>query len=84
MLIDWREEKYSIAYVPAPQGLPLSSLLMFLPTPAFVFLSQTLQQARSQITGPGGSLAAFRFPEGGEAAAGGAGAAAEEEDDLYS
>ncbi|EKU21500.1 transitional endoplasmic reticulum ATPase [Nannochloropsis gaditana CCMP526] len=46
--------------------------------------AQTLQQARSQITGPGGSLAAFRFPEGGEAAAGGAGAAAEEEDDLYS
>ncbi|KAM3569327.1 hypothetical protein VYU27_008565, partial [Nannochloropsis oceanica] len=48
--------------------------------------AQNLQQARSQITGPGGSLAAFSFPSGGEGAAagGGAGAAAEEEDDLYS
>mmetsp|Transcript_25624 Transcript_25624/g.40292 ORF Transcript_25624/g.40292 Transcript_25624/m.40292 type:complete len:805 (-) Transcript_25624:252-2666(-) len=49
--------------------------------------AQTLQQARSQITGPGGSLATFAFPQGGAAggAGGAAAAAAEEEDeDLYS
>jgi len=34
---------------------------------------QTLQQARSQITGPGGSSAAFSFPAGGEGAAAGGG-----------
>ncbi|CAM9814431.1 unnamed protein product [Pylaiella littoralis] len=53
--------------------------------------AQNLQQARSQITGPGGgSLAAFSFPDRNAAggAAGGAGGAAaaadDEEEDLYS
>lgn len=52
--------------------------------------AQNLQQARSQITGPGGgSLAAFSFPDrnaaGGVMGAGGAGAGEDdEEEDLYS
>lgn len=57
--------------------------------PAFNSCALT-EQARSQITGPGGgSLAAFSFPDrnavGGAAGGGAAGAAAEEEEeDLYS
>ncbi|CAN0446820.1 unnamed protein product [Ectocarpus sp. 12 AP-2014] len=52
--------------------------------------AQNLQQARSQITGPGGgSLAAFSFPDrnaagGAVGGAGGAAAADDEEEDLYS
>ncbi|CAM9462694.1 unnamed protein product [Ectocarpus sp. 6 AP-2014] len=52
--------------------------------------AQNLQQARSQITGPGGgSLAAFSFPDrnaagGAAGGAGGAAAADDEEEDLYS
>eukprot|EP00904_Undaria_pinnatifida_P012547 jgi/Undpi1/8422/HiC_scaffold_25.g10890.m1 len=52
--------------------------------------AQNLQQARSQITGPGGgSLAAFSFPDrnaagGGIGGAGAAAAAEDEEEDLYS
>mmetsp|Transcript_11957 Transcript_11957/g.15491 ORF Transcript_11957/g.15491 Transcript_11957/m.15491 type:complete len:298 (-) Transcript_11957:388-1281(-) len=48
--------------------------------------AQTLQQARSQITGPGGSLATFAFPDQGTGGAAGAAAAAadDDEEDLYS
>ncbi|CAN0457364.1 unnamed protein product [Hapterophycus canaliculatus] len=55
------------------------------------FAQNLQQQARSQITGPGGgSLAAFSFPDrnaAGGAVGGGAGAAGaadDEEEDLYS
>uniref|UniRef100_A0A7S2V5G4 Cell division cycle protein 48 n=1 Tax=Fibrocapsa japonica TaxID=94617 RepID=A0A7S2V5G4_9STRA len=50
----------------------------------YASFAQTLQQARSQITGAGGSLAGFAFPEGGNAGGGVAAAAAEDDEDLYS